>query len=119
MRLSLRSLRFCTLVVALLPALSALADDDNDALKLEGAPAEAAPAVARDTKIFLEGAVGNSSRRYQLGSQDIGRLSLDFSHTARLGNGLRFVFSDRIDHLYPDVAGSDSTINSLREAYLS
>ena len=119
MRLSLRSLRFCILVVALLPALSALADDDNDALKLEGAPAEAAPASARDTKIFLEGAVGNSSRRYQLGSQDIGRVSLDFSHTARLGNGLRFVFSDRIDHLYPDVAGSDSTINSLREAYLS
>ena len=119
MRLSLCSFRFCILVVALLPALSALADDDNDALKLEGAPAEAAPAGARDTKIFLEGAVGNSSRRYQLGSQDIGRVSLDFSHTTRLGNGLRFVFSDRIDHLYPDVAGSDSTINSLREAYIS
>ena len=119
MRMSFRSCRFCIFVVALLPALSALADDDNDALKLEGAPAEAAPASARDTKIFLEGAVGNSSRRYQLGSQDIGRVSLDFSHAARLGNGLRFVFSDRIDHLYPDVAGSDSTINSLREAYLS
>jgi hypothetical protein len=105
--------------VALLPAVCALADDDSDALKLEGAPPEAAPAGLRDTKIFLEGAVGNSSRRYQLGSQDIRRVSLDFSHTSRLGNGLRVVLSDRIDYLYPDVAGTDATTNSLREAYVS
>ena len=119
MHLSGRSFRACIFVVALFPALSALADDDGDALKLESAPAQAVPTGVRDTKIFMEGAVGSSSRRYQLGSQDIGRVSLDFSHTARLGNGLRAVFSDRIDHLYPDVAGSDSTINSLREAYIS
>lgn len=119
MHLSGRSFRAFIFVVALFPALSALADDDGDALKLESAPAQAVPTGVRDTKIFIEGAVGSSSRRYQLGSQDIGRVSLDFSHTARLGNGFRAVFSDRIDHLYPDVAGSDSTINSLREAYIS
>lgn len=119
MHLSGRSFRAFIFVVALFPALSALADDDGDALKLESAPAQAVPTGVRDTKIFIEGAVGSSSRRYQLGSQDIGRVSLDFSHTARLGNGLRAVFSDRIDHLYPDVTGSDSTINSLREAYIS
>jgi len=119
MRLPICPLRACIFVVALFPALSALAADDGDALKLESAPAESVPSGARDTKIFLEGAVGNSSRRYQLGRQDIGRVSLDFSYTARLGNGLRAVFSDRIDHLYPNVAGSDSTINSLREAYIS
>ncbi len=119
MHLSVRYLRSCILVLAVLPALPAMADDDGDALKLESAPAEAAPAGVRDTKIFIEGAVGSKSRRYQLASQDIGRVSLDFSHTARLGNGLRAVFSDRIDHLYPNVAGSDPSINSLREAYIS
>ena len=118
MRFTLSSFRWFALAAALLLVLPVLADD-ADALKLEGAPVEAAPAGARDTKIFLEAAVGNSSRRYQLGSQDIGRASLDVSHTFRLGHGLRVVLSDRIDHLYPDVAGSDATINSLREAYVS
>jgi len=118
-QITLNSFRWCALVAALIPALPALAAEDADALKLEGATVEAAPAGVRDTKVFLEAAVGSSSRRYQLGSQDIGRASLDFSHTFRLGNGLRVVLSDRIDHLYPDVAGSDATINSLREAYVS
>ena len=119
MRFTLSSFRWCAFAAALLPVLTVLAADDADALKLEGAPVEAAPAGARDTKIFLEAVVGNSSRRYQLGSQDIGRASLDVSHTFRLGNDLRVVLSDRIDHLHPDVAGSDATINSLREAYVS
>ena len=119
MRFTLSSFRWCAFAAALLPVLTVLAADDADALKLEGAPVEAAPAGARDTKIFLEAVVGNSSRRYQLGSQDIGRASLDVSHTFRLGDDLRVVLSDRIDHLHPDVAGSDATINSLREAYVS
>lgn len=105
--------------LALMPAMPALAQSETDALNLQSAPVADTAAVVKDTKMFVEGAIGNSSRRYQLGSQDIGRASFDFSHTARLGNGLRAVFSDRIDHIYPTGVGSDATINSLREAYLS
>ena len=107
------------LVLAFIQAVPALgADLESDALSLEAAPA--APAQgARDTKIFVEGAVGNASQRYLPESRNIGRASLDFFHTARLSPGLRAVVSDRIDHIYPAEAGADATVNSLREAYLS
>ena len=95
------------------------ADAETDALSLESAPVAAQPAGARDTRIFVEGAVGNASRRYQLNSRDLGRVSLDISHTAKLGNGLRAVFSDRLDHIHPRDFGADETVNSLREAYVS
>lgn len=104
-----------------LPALAAGADTDADALNLESAPAtgKATPAGARDTRIFVEGALGNASQRYQLNSRDIWRASFDISHTARLGTGLRAVFSDRLDQIHPRDPGLDETVNSLREAYLS
>ena len=111
----LYSLFFLALIQAV-PALSA--DVESDALSLEAAP-EAPAQGARDTKIFIEGAVGNASQRYLPESRNIGRASLDFTHTARLSPGLRAVFSDRIDHIYPADAGADATVNSLREAYLS
>ena len=111
----LRSLFFLALIQAM-PALSA--DVESDALRLEAAPAAPVEGV-RDTKIFIEGAVGNASQRYLPESRNIGRASLDFSHTARLSPGLRAVISDRLDHIYPVDAGADATVNSLREAYLS
>ncbi|HAL39690.1 MAG TPA: hypothetical protein DCP03_16940 [Polaromonas sp.] len=101
-----------------MPALGADAEADADALNLESAP-EVAPESARNTKFFIEGTIGNASQRYLPESRDIGRVSFDFSHTARLGLGLRAVISDRLDHLYPRDAGADDTVNSLREAYLS
>jgi hypothetical protein len=107
------------LLLALAQSGLAIADSESDALNLESA---ATPAVAQDqrrTKFFIEGAIGNSSQRYGLGNQDTRRLSLDFSHTARLGPGLQGVFSDRLDYIYPTPLGSDATINSLREAYVS
>ena len=102
---------------------------DADALNLESAPV-AAPEVGRpDTRIFVEGALGNSSQRYLQHSRDLERASFDFSHTTRLGMGLRAVFSDRLDVIHPTSGGSgggavaggssDSTVNSLREAYIS
>lgn len=47
------------------------------------------------------------------------RESLDVSHSQSLAPGLRAVLSDRLDHLNPAAAGTDETVNSLREAYLS
>ena len=95
------------------------ADAETDALNLESAPAAATATTAKDTKIFVEGALGNSTQRYQSQSRDLGRASFDFSHSARLSPGLRAVFSDRIDNIHPTDGGADSTVNSLREAYLS
>ena len=122
MRFATRAILSSIVGLALVQAVPAIAagDTDADALNLESAaPTAQTKSGTGDTKIFVEGAIGNSSRRYQLDSQDIRRASFDFSHTARLGMGLRAVLSDRIDHIYPATAGADSTINSLREAYLS
>ncbi len=109
--------------VALCHALSAFAvgaDTDTDALNLESAATPAAKSPgARDTKIFIEGALGNASQRYLLHSRDIGRASFDLSYSLKLGQDWRGSFSDRIDNIHPTDGGADSTVNSLREAYLS
>lgn len=107
------------LAAALAQALPALAQDaELDALNLQSAP-EAAPEAAAGAKFFVEAAVGNASQRYQSSSRDIGRVSLDFSHSARLAPGWRAVLSDRLDYVHPADQGADATVNSLREAYLS
>ena len=119
-RIAFSPVLFMALMQVAVPAgaADAEAEADADALSLESAP-EAVPDVVRDTKLFVEGAIGNASQRYQSNSRDIGRVSLDFSHTARLGSGWRAVISDRLDHLYPRDEGADATVNSLREAYVS
>ncbi len=99
-----------------MPALAA--DTELDALGLESAP-EVKPEATRSTKLFVEGAVGNASQRYSPDSRNIGRASIDFSHVARLAPGLRAVVSDRLDYFDPASAGSDASVNSLREAYVS
>jgi hypothetical protein len=119
MRSSVRPLLGTLIAFALLQGLPALgADAEADALLLESTP-EATPEASSGNKLFLEGAIGNASQRYLPHSRDLRRVSLDFSHSARIGLGWRGVFSDRIDHLYPTAAGADATVNSLREAYLS
>ena len=121
MHLFPRSVLAALALLALLQGSPANAanDADADALSLESAPEVAAAPAAVDTRMFIEGAIGNASQRYLPDSRDTARASFDFSHTARLGSGLRAVFSDRIDHLYPRDAGADATVNTLREAYLS
>ena len=109
-----RSLFFAGALVA----GSAFADNETDALKLES-DTSAPTQGAKDTKFTIEGAIGTASQRYQSSSKTIGRASLDFSHTARLAPGWRAVFSDRLDNIHPVAAGADSSINSLREAYVS
>ncbi|WP_114971849.1 hypothetical protein [Rhodoferax ferrireducens] len=111
---------YCSfLAVAFTQAMPALgADAEVEALSLESAP-EVAPEAARNTKFFIEGAIGNASQRYLPDSRNIGRGSLDFSHSASLAPGFRAIISDRLDHVHPRDAGADETVNSLREAYLS
>lgn len=96
------------------------ADVESDALSLESSPGVAPAEGIQSTKLFVEGALGNATQRYGRGSRDLSRLSLDFSHNARLGPGLRAFISDRLDQIHPrEPAGADETVNSLREAYLS
>lgn len=99
-------------------AIAQSADAEGAALDLMSAPAQDAAAV-RTTKLFLEGAVGSASQRYESGSRDLGRVSLDLSYSGSVGPGLRATMSSRLDHLYPTEVGADATVNSLREAYLS
>ncbi len=90
-----------------------------DALDLESAPVEKVE-KAGDFRISVEGSIGDVSKRYGLGSSTNRRASFDFVYSGRVGTGLRFFFSDRIDAIHPTaVPGGDSVINSLREAYLS
>lgn len=101
------------------PSLAQTTASESDALDLESAKPEAPTEAKKDTRIFVEGALGNSSQRYLPNSRDLARASFDLNYATRVGNGLRFVFSDRIDNVHPADGGADSTINSLREAYLS
>ena len=88
MRLLIASVPSQLLVLALVlaPPVFAASDAESDALSLQSdtsAPVKA----ASDTKFFVEGAIGDASQRYQLGSNGLHRASFDLSHTARLGPG--------------------------------
>lgn len=107
---------FIALTLIQAPALAA--DAELDALSLQSDMGTTAEAV-RESRLFIEGAIGNASQRYLPSSRNIARASVDFWHSTRLAPGLRAVFSDRLDYLYPRDGGVDSTVNSLREAYLS
>ena len=112
MRLFTSSLICPILLLALIQAAPALgADAEIDALSLESAP-EAAPQTTRETKFFIEGAIVNASQRYLPESRNSRRVSLDFSHSARLAPGLRAVVSNRLDHLYPTAAGADANASA-------
>jgi hypothetical protein len=89
-----------------------------DPLALESAPVEKVE-TGGGMKVFLEGSIGATSTRFGQSDYDTQRASLDLSYSGRVAPGLRAVFSDRIDILHPAATGIGSTVNSLREAYLS
>lgn len=89
-----------------------------DPLALQSAPVEKAE-ITGNTKIFVEGSLGNASRRYGLARTDLRRGSLDILYSAKMGAGLKAVVSNRLDVIQPAALGGDSAVNSLREAYLS
>lgn len=108
-------------VGAILPAMadSPVAQSGGfDPLALQSAPVEKVES-STPVKVFVEGSLGEASRRYGLGSTGLRRGSLDILYSGRLGTGLKAVFSDRLDVIHPAALGNDSTVNSVREAYLS
>jgi hypothetical protein len=106
-----------TSLVTVFPIFGAIGQ--SDPLSLESAPVEKVEKTSGSAKIFVEGSIGNASQRYLPKSLDTRRASFDLSYSGQVGTGLRAVFSDRIDVVHPTSPGADSTINSLREAYLS
>jgi hypothetical protein len=122
---SLTSLRFLMAATWLVSASLSFAQEQKiaqaegfDPLALTSAPVEKVD-VQSNLKIYIEGAIGSSNQRYQAGSVDLRRASFDLDYSARLGPGLRFVLSDRVDNIHPVASGDDEAVNSLREAYLS
>lgn len=106
-----------TSIVIVFPIFGAIGQ--TDPLSLESAPVEKVEKTSGNVKVFVEGAIGSASQRYQLKSLDTGRASFDISYSGQVGTGLRAVFSDRFDVIHPTSSGADSAVNSLREAYLS
>lgn len=100
-------------------AHAATEKSEADALSLEGDAPKSTTDAAKPLRIYIEGALGNASQRYLPGSQNLARASFDLAYSAPIGNGLRFAISNRLDRVHPTAAGADSTINSLREAYVS
>lgn len=89
-----------------------------DPLALESAPVEKVE-VSSGAKMFVEGTLGLSSRRYGLASQDLQRASFDFAYSGSVNPGLKAVFSTRLDAMHPAAQGNDGSVLSLREAYVS
>lgn len=94
------------------------AGTDEDALNL----ADSAPVVlqrAGDWKIASEAGIGRTYQRYGLADVDALRLSLDAYYDAIISPGWRLVFSDRIDRTNRSGEGANTTINTLKETYIS
>lgn len=101
------------------PLIERLAQAEQfDPLALQSAPVEKVE-TSGSLKMLAEGSIGQSNRRFGLGGAGNQRASFDLMYSGRIGQGIRVVFSDRIDGIHPVAAGSDATVNSLREAYLS
>jgi len=104
-------------LVTVFPVFGAVAQ--SDPLSLESTPVEKVEKASGNAKVFVEGSIGNASQRYLPESLNTRRATFDLSYSGQFGTGLRAVFSDRIDVIHPTNPGADSTVNSLREAYLS
>lgn len=103
--------------VALMAANRAIADD-ADALVLESAPVVKANDVATQRQLHLEGAFGNTRQRFGLGRATSRRISIDYSENFMVADGWRLTLSDRLDYMTPEDSSGNSTINSIREAYV-
>lgn len=103
-------------VVGVLPAMAA----DEAALDLQpAAAAKPAGAERRPIRVVGEFALGRLSQRYDLGTETARRASIDLTVDLKPAQGFRAVFSNRLDDIHPVDPGSRSTLNSVREAYVS
>lgn len=111
--------RFILLVfLATYPLSAAAASDEDDALAIADRT-ENKVEPTQDWQLFAETAIGQTSLRRDNGIQNSQRVSVDFILQKSLTPDLKLVFSDRYDHSNNSATGSDSNINSLREAYIS
>ena len=106
----------CGLAMLAPPAWAA---DDAAALDLQPA-AEPTPSKtdSRSLRLFGEVAAGRLSQRYGLATEDTRRASIDLNWQFKPSPQWRAVISDRLDDIHPVDAGSRSTLNSLREAFV-
>ena len=119
MRRTVRSLCLAGCAVVA-PAYSAdPPPSDLDALSLADKPAQAAAEAVPAWRIFVEGAAGQGTLRGSDSSFGITRGSLDLRWDSKLANGLRAVFSDRLDLVHSNGVPKGRDVNTLREAYLS
>ena len=116
---------FVLVCAALLAAASANAagtpedkPDDADALSLadEAKPEKRA---SRDWQVFGEGSIARISQRGAGSAADAARLSIDLRYDSALAPGLRAVLSDRLDLSHSNDGSGQTSVNTLREAYLS
>lgn len=105
-------------MLALSAAAAPPADSEEDALSLSSAPVQSQQ-PARDLKLFVEGAIGVGDPRDGSNARVLRRASVDLSFATQLAPGWRAVLSDRFDWLRPNDLSSETTINSLREAYVT
>jgi len=115
--------RVSILIAAAVPvgaaAQAANAPDDAAALELaDRTPAVPAAQPAKAWRAYGEVAGGRRWLRSPASSDDTGRLALDLRYDGTFAPGWRAVFSDRLDLVRTEGAGSRN-VNALREAYVS
>jgi hypothetical protein len=91
---------------------------DVDPLALPAAaeppPRKTAP---QSLRAYAEAVAGRIWQRSGLPDQTVTRASLDLSYSTRWAQQWRLGLSNRTDDIHPVSAGTESTLNSLREAY--
>ncbi len=107
-----------TLAVGALQAQTVPVQNELDALTLaDQVPAKAE--TARDWQASVEGALGQSTLRNGDDGHGTERLSFDFSLDKTLAKGWRVVLSDQLDLRWQRRLDDQTSVNTLREAYLS
>jgi hypothetical protein len=110
-------MRFILFTLLLTTSIHALADDE-DALSI----ADKAPnkvEKASDWRIFTEGMLGSVDQRNSTTTLHTERWSLDMQYDKTLSPGWRVLLSDRLDLNSQDKFEHHTTVNTLREAYVS
>ncbi|MBK6469427.1 MAG: hypothetical protein IPF94_01505 [Betaproteobacteria bacterium] len=92
------------------------ADPDLGALDLKPELPDKVETSGR--KLFVEAAAGRAEQRYGLGSRTIGRASIDYRDSTRLGPSTQANLSARVDATDPKTPGIDGAVLSLREAFV-
>ncbi|WP_420475530.1 hypothetical protein [Noviherbaspirillum sp. ST9] len=106
--------------VLLLLAGPAQADTSElDALSIADKAPSSESRQGRDWQLFVEAAAGHATQRMGAASAENTRLSLDFSLDKSLVPGWRAILANRIDVNWQNDPADQSSVNTLKEAYLS